>query len=353
MSRALRLPWARQLAVPIAAVLATAASAVLLLAVLGLPIDAGLQALFLQPLVDVWGWSELVLKATPLLLCAIGLVLCYRAGIWNIGAEGQFVLGALCAGWVALQAATLGVLALPLSIMAGIAGGALLAGLAAVLRTRFGASEILTTIMLNYLAIGLLTWAVHGPLRDPDGFSFPESALFEATALLPPLFEGARITLATAVALLALIALWWLLDRTFGGYQIEVLGRDQSAARFAGFSVSRLTWCVLLVSGALAGFAGATEVTGPVGQLTAHVAFGYGYSAIIVAFIGRLRPLGVLFGSVLLALTYLGGENLQMETGVSRSITVLLQGLLLLFLLAFDGLERRFTASVIAGRRAV
>ena len=325
---------------PLLAVAMTGLCAALILAALGLPVADGLTALFVTPIADRWGVSELVLKATPLLLCATGLCICFRAGIWNIGAEGQFVLGALCAGAVALQSASLGAWSLPMAVATGVLAGMAIAAIAAWLRTHFGASEILTTIMLNYIAIALLTWSVHGPLRDPAGFNFPESAMFEPSAQLQPLLEDYRVTLATPLALVAVAALWWMQRSTLVGYQLDVLGKDAQAAAFAGFSAKRMTWLALLASGGLAGLAGATEITGPVGQLSAHVAFGYGYGAIIVAFIGRLQPAGIIAGSLLLALTYLGGENLQVETGVSRSVSSVLQGLMLFFLLAFDRLLR-------------
>lgn len=329
---------------PIAAIMSTCVCAAAILGALGVPVAAGLTALFVTPLADAWGWSELVLKATPLLLCATGLCICFRAGIWNIGAEGQFVSGALCAGSVALQAHALGNWALPAVLAAGVIAGMTIAAVAALLRTRFGASEILTTIMLNYIAIGMLTWAVHGPLRDPEGFNFPESALFEPVAMLTPLSEDYRVTLAAPLALLAAFGLWWMQKHTLVGYQLNILGKDTRAAAFAGFSAQKLTWLTLLASGGLAGFAGAAEVAGPVGQLSAHVAFGYGYGAIIVAFLGRLQPLGIVTASLLLALTYVGGENLQVTTGVSRSVSAVLQGLLLFFLLAFDSLLDRARA---------
>lgn len=321
---------------PLTAMTLTIAIGSAMLAALDQPVLASLYALFIAPVSDSYGLSELALKSTPLLLCAIGLSVCYRAGIWNIGAEGQFVMGALAGGAIALVAPPLGALTLPAMVTTGVVAGMGWAAIAAWLRTRFGASEILTTIMLNYIAVSLLTWAVHGPLRDPGGYRFPESALFETHALLPALTEASRLTASTPFALLAVGALWWFLARTLPGYQIAVLGADSKAASFAGFSTTRLTWLTLLGSGAFAGLAGISEVAGPVGQLTPHVAFGYGYAAIIVAFIGRLHPLGMLLASLLLALTYLGGENLQINTGISKSVTSVFQGLLLFFLLGCD-----------------
>ena len=342
MTLVLRTTPSRQWVVlsPLLAISLTMCCGAAILAALGQPVAVGLHALFIAPLSDVYGWSELVVKATPLLLCAVGLSVCYRAGIWNIGAEGQFVMGALAGGSVALLAPPLGTATLPLMLAAAVVSGMAWSAVAAGLKTRFGASEILTTIMLNYIAVSLLNWAVHGPLRDPGGFSFPESALFAAEAMIPALSDDSRITASSPLALLLAGVLWWLLVRNIAGYQIAVLGADREAATFAGFSSTRITWGALLAGGALAGLAGITEVAGSVGQLTPHIAFGYGYAAIIVAFIGRLHPLGMVFASLLLALTYLGGENLQITTGISKSVTAVFQGLLLFFLLGCDVLIR-------------
>ena len=337
---------------PLTAMTLTIGCGSAILIALDQPVFASLDALFIAPVGDSYGLSELALKATPLLLCSIGLSVCYRAGVWNIGAEGQFVVGALAGGTIALLGPPLGTLTLPAMLIAGVVAGMGWAAIAAWLRTHFGASEILTTIMLNYIAVSLMTWAVHGPLRDPGGYSFPESALFDTQAMLPALTETSRLTASTPFALLATGALWWFLARTLPGYQIAVLGADSKAAAFAGFSTTRLTWLVLLVSGAFSGLAGLAEVAGPVGQLTPHIAFGYGYAAIIVAFIGRLHPLGMLLASLLLALTYLGGENLQIETGISKSVTSVFQGLLLFFLLGCDVLIRYRVAGSSSARIA-
>jgi len=325
-----------QLAAPLLAVLSAAATALLLFQWLGAPLGATLEAYFLDPVSTRDGWSELLLKATPLALCSTGLLLCFRAGIWNIGAEGQFVVGALFGGAVVLTLPEdLGALVLAAALVAGAAAGIGWALLAAWLRTAFGANEILTTIMLNYVAVHLLAYAVHGPLMDPDGFNFPESALFPDAGLLPTLGDG-RLTVAVVAAVVAVAAVFWLAERTLFGYRLRLLGAEPAAAAFAGVSVRRMTWIALAISGGLAGFAGVAEVTGPVGQLTPHVAFGYGYAAIIVAFLGRLHPLGVVPASLLMALTYLGGENLQISAGLPLSVTYLVQGLLLFYLLAFE-----------------
>lgn len=296
-----------------------------------------LKTMLYTPISDTYGLAEWCVKAAPILLCAIGLAVVFKAQVWNIGAEGQLLMGGLAASALAVNVTELsGVWILPAVLLCGIAGGALWALLAAWLKTRFNANEILTTIMLNYIALNLLIFAVHGPLKDPHGFNFPESALFGQSALLPVLIEDTRIHAGILFALLAVVAIWVLLSRSFLGFQIKVLGLDASAARLAGFKHQRLIWLTLLISGALAGLAGASEVTGPLGQLVPQISPGYGYAAIIVAFLGRLHPLGILLASLLMALIYMGGEMAQIELNMPLAITSLFQGMLLFYLLACD-----------------
>lgn len=296
-----------------------------------------LHTFFILPLADLYGWTELGMKVAPLLLCAMGLMLCFKARVWNIGAEGQFILGGLGGGYLALQwGDSEAVWVLPSVILFGVLCGLLWAGLAALLKVRFGVNEILTTIMLNYIALNALLYAVHGPLKDPQGFNFPESAMFSEAATLPLLLEAYRLNISMIFALLLLAVMWTLMSRTLFGFQLAVLGHDPSAARFAGFRQRRLVWLVLLISGAMAGLAGVSEVTGPVGQLNPHIAPGYGYAAIIIVFLGRMHPVGILLASILLALTFMGGEMAQMDLGLPKSLTGLFQGMLLFYLLACD-----------------
>lgn len=297
----------------------------------------GLRLFFLIPLSDAHGWAELGLKMAPLLLCAAGLTLCYRARLWNIGAEGHFLMGALWASVVALQLAEAGGFwLLPLVLLAGALAGALWAWLAALLKTHFNCNEILTTIMLNYVALNLLLYAVHGPLKDPLGFGFPQSEMFAASALLPKLIADTRLHIGLLFALLAAVAVGVLLNRTLIGFQLRVLGEDSRAAAFAGFGAKRLTWLAFLLAGGLAGLAGAAEVTGPIGQLIPQVSPGYGYTAIIVVFLGRMNALGIVLASALLALTFMGGEMLQIGMNLPKAVTGLFQGLLLFYLLTCD-----------------
>jgi ABC-type uncharacterized transport system permease subunit len=322
---------------PLFAIILTLISGGLLFSALGQDPFHALYTFFISPLTDVYGWTELGVKVAPLTLCAIGLMLCFKARIWNIGAEGQFILGGLGGGYIALELLEAeGFWVLPVVLFCGALSGLLWGALTALLKTRFGANEILTTIMLNYIALNWLLYGVHGPLKDPDGFNFPESALFSDFATLPVLSDDYRLNISIFFALFAVAVVWALMSKTLLGFQIAVLGEDKAAARFAGFKEERLIWFVLLACGALAGLAGVSEVTGSVGQLNPYISPGYGYAAIIVVFLGRMHPVGIVFASMLLALTYMGGEMAQMDLGLPKSLTGLFQGMLLFYLLACD-----------------
>ncbi|MEH6394307.1 ABC transporter permease [Pseudoalteromonas sp.] len=308
-----------------------------LFALLGHEPLTALHTLLIAPIADWYGVTELLVMTIPILLCAYGLALCYRAAVWNIGAEGQLLIGGVCASAVAVQFAdSASVMAMPLTLLAGITGGMAWAGLAAFMKLRLNTNEILVTIMLNYIAVNILLWAVHGPLKDPDGFNFPESALFGDSTLLPVLFDGTRLHLGLAFALLALCATWAFISKTFVGFQIQVLGLDASAAKMAGYKRSFLIAGVFIISGALAGLAGAGEVAGPIGQLVPQISPGYGYAAIIVAFLGRLHPVGITFAGLLMGLIYMGGELAQITMGLPNAMTGILQGLMLFYLLSCD-----------------
>jgi simple sugar transport system permease protein len=280
-----------------------------------------------------------MVKATPLLLIALGLSLCFRSNVWNIGAEGQFVIGAVCAGGVALLASKdTGAWIVPALLLAGVLGGMAWAGLTALLRDRFNANEILVSLMLVYVAIMVLTYMVHGPWKDPAGFNFPQSKTFEAVTKIPRLMSGSRANIGVMLALAGAVVLWIYLFRTRAGFAQQVGGLAPAAARYAGFSSRRALWVALLVSGGTAGLAGALEVAGPIGQLTPYVPAGYGFAAIIVAFVGRLHPGGMVLSAILMSMFYIGGELAQSRMGLPRSITGVFQGLLLFCLLACDTL---------------
>jgi simple sugar transport system permease protein len=292
---------------------------------------------FVKPWTTLYSVGELLLKATPLILCGVGLAIGFRANVNNIGADGQLTIGAICAGAVALYFDEVQAWwVLPLMLLAGALGGMLWAAIPALLRTRFNTSEILVSLMLVYVAYHLLSYLVHGPMRDPAGFNFPQSKMFSESATLPLLVEGLRVNAAFILSLLAGAAAWFFCKHTFAGYRMQVSGMAPAAALYAGFSEPRNVWLAFMVSGALAGIAGVGEVAGPLGQLQPSVSPGYGFAAIIVAYVGRLHPLGVVLSAVLMSLLYIGGETAQIELQTPSAITGIFQGLLLFYLLAAD-----------------
>ena len=322
---------------PVLAALLTLLTGFLLFTLLGQDPWEAMVTILYTPISDMHGLAELCVKATPILLCAIGLSVVFKAQIWNIGAEGQLLMGGLIGSYAALQLLDAeGAWVLPLVLISGALGGMLWSGIAALLKVQFNTNEILTTIMMNYIALNILLWAVHGPLKDPDGFNFPESALFSDSAILPILIDGTRVHFGLMLALLAVVVVWVLMSRSFYGFQIKVMGLDASAARLAGFKEKRLVYVALLISGGLAGLAGVGEVAGPIGQLVPMISPGYGYAAIIVAFLGRLHPVGIVLATFLMALLYMGGEMAQIGLGLPLALTGLFQGLLLFYLLACD-----------------
>ncbi len=334
--RAAPLPFMRIGAPVIALVLTVVLSSILLLA-LGLDPAKTLRIFFVDPLSTANGISEWLLKASPLILIGLGITIGIRANVWNIGAEGMFTIGAILAGWLAI---TFGggnhAWLLPAMMVAGALGGMAWAAIPAFLKIKANANEILVTLMLNYVASLLLSYLVNGPMQDPEGMNYPQTAPFDPSALFPPLFEGMRLNGSIFITAVAVVLAWLFLERSFTGFQMSVGGAAPAAARYAGFTQSRSVWIGLLVSGATAGLAGMMEAAGPLGQLTPVLSPGYGFAAIIVAFVGRLTPIGVVFGGLLLSLLYLGGEAVQMTLSLPASLTRTFQGMLLFFLLAAD-----------------
>lgn len=322
---------------PIIAAVLTIFCGALLFWILDKPPLQTLHTFLIIPISDLYSITELLVKAGPIVLCAMGLSICFKANVWNIGAEGQLLMGGLVGSCTALWLLDAqGIWVLPVVLLAGILGGAAWAAIPAFLKNYCNTNEILSTIMLNYISLNLLLHAVHGPLKDPDGFNFPESALFSDWQIMPIILEGTRLHLGVCFALLAMVAVWVLMSKTFIGFQLKVLGGDERSAHFVGFKEKRLVWLCLFICGGLAGLAGAGEVTGPIGQLVPNISPGYGYAAIIVAFLGRLHPLGILFAGLLMALLYMGGEMVQIQLDLPKAITGVFQGMLLLFLLICD-----------------
>lgn len=339
---------------PLIAVALTLAGSLVLFALLGKSPLEGFKVFFIYPMRDLYSISEVLLKATPLMLISVGLAVGYRANVWNIGAEGQYILGAIFATGVALYFQGVSSMwVLPAMLVAGALGGALWSAIPALLRTRFRANEILVTLMLVYIAQLTASWLVHGPWKNPEGFNFPATYMFDDSALLPILIEGTRLNIAFLIALSALCVGYVFVQRSFYGYQMQVAGQAEAAARYAGYSAKRTIWIGLLAGGLAAGIAGMTEVAGPMGQLTESISMNYGFAAIIVAFVGRLNPVGILFASILMAMLYLGGEQAQQYMNLPSSISKVFQGMLLFFLLAADlfiGYRLRFSNNLIFGK---
>jgi simple sugar transport system permease protein len=321
---------------PVIAVVLTLVTGTAIFALLGKDPLVALYTFFVQPLSTAYGVTELLTKAAPLVLIGVGLAMGFKANVWNIGAEGQFTMGAIAGGGLALlfynsDSAWL----LPGMVLAGVLGGMAWAAIPAFLKTRFNANEILTSLMLTYVAQLFLGFLVYGPWRDPDGYNFPQSRMFPMAGTLP-MIPGTQIHIGVLAALIVAGAAWLLMGRGLVGFQLKVVGQAPRAARYAGFRQNRMIWFALLVSGGLAGVAGLFEVSGPIGQLIPSISPGYGFTAIIVAFLGRLHPLGVLVAGLLLALSYLGGEAAQISIGLPSAVTGIFQGILLFYLLACD-----------------
>jgi ABC-type uncharacterized transport system permease subunit len=331
----------RSAASPVLALLVTCLVGAILFVCLGKDPIRGLELFFVEPVSSASSLSELTIKATPLLLIAVGLCIAFRANVWNIGAEGQFVLGAIGSGGLAMRMpAEAGHWVVVPILLAGALGGMLWAAIVAELRDRFHANEILVSLMLVYVAEFLLDYLVYGPWRDPQGYNFPQTITFLPNTAVPRLFDGYRAHVGAILAIVVAAAGGVFLFRTYGGFRLQVGGASAAAARFAGFSARASLWTALLASGAAAGLAGGLEVCGPVGQLNPYVPAGYGFAAIIVAFVGRLHPVGVVLSSIVMSMFYLGGELCQSRLGLPKALTGVFQGLLLLTLLVCDGLVR-------------
>jgi simple sugar transport system permease protein len=326
---------------PFLALFITMVIGALLFFALGINPVEGISTFLWLPIHSTYALTELVVKATPLLIMALGLCVSLRTNVFNIGAEGQYVMGAIFATGVALQAQPdTSPLFLLLVLLAGLIGGGFWASIVAYLRDRFHASEILVSLMLVYVAIEALLYFVSGPWKDPQGYNFPQTKLFDSVVSIPILLEGTRLHWGLFVGLLGAVILYLFIFHTYSGFAQGVGGSAPKAAQYAGFSTRRGLWIALLTSGGAAGLAGAIQVAGPIGQLTPHFPMGYGFAAIIIAYIGRLHPIGTILSSLLLSMFYLGGEMAQTRLGLPQSLTNLFQGLLLFTFLATDTLIR-------------
>lgn len=326
---------------PIGAVLATAIVGAIVFSLIGYDGIAAVREIFLTPLLNPLKWQDLAVKSAPLIIIAVGLSIGYRANVWNIGAEGQYVLGGLAATGVALLTRDFsGPWILPLMIVAGMISGMAWAAVPAFLKTRLQVNEILTSLMLTYVAIQLLNYLIIGPWKDPMGFGFPQTRMFTADQMLPRIVPGTIIHLGAPIAIVVAIAAWFFMSRSVLGYQIKVVGAAPSAARYGGFSVNKTIWLALLTSGALAGLAGVLEATGPFGRMVPSFPTNYGFTAIIVAFLGRLHPIGIIFAGLAMAVAVVGGEVAQTTIKLPVAAVGIFQAMMLFFLLASDVLVR-------------
>lgn len=321
---------------PIIACLLTAIIGALLFSFLNVSPLQGLKVFFIDPFLSLWSLEEMAIKASPLILIAIGLAIGYRANVWNIGAEGQLTMGAIIGAILPIyfadwQSPTIFIAML----IGGILGGMLYAAIPALLKIKFDVNEILSSLMLVYIAQLILDYLVRGPWKDPDGFNFPQSRPFEGWQLLPTIGEG-RLHMGIIITLCVLCLLAIILKQTKIGFAFQITGMSPRASRFAGFNQKHIILACLLISGGCAGLAGIMEVMGPNGQLQPTISPGYGFTAIIVAFLGRLNPIGILFSGTVLAATYLGGESAQIDLNISDKTTQVFQGILLFMILACD-----------------
>ena len=328
---------------PVIAVILTMIVGGIMFALLGKPPFEAIRIIFWDPLFDPnfasYSRPQLLVKAGPLILIAIGLSLGFRAGIWNIGAEGQYIIGAICGAGVGLAFyPTESWVIFPLMVLAGGFGGWLWAMIPAVLKTRFNTNEILVSLMLVYVAEAILASVSQGLLKNPDGMGFPGSRNLQQypSAANNELIANSGMHWGVVSAFVVVIFAYILLTRHISGFHIRLTGEAPRAARFAGVKPARVIVLCLGISGILAGLAGLFEVSGPSGQITIDFNTGYGFTAIIVAFLGRLHPLGILLAGLLMALTYIGGELAQLMLGLPGASIQLFQGMLLFFLLATD-----------------
>jgi len=322
---------------PVIAVIATMMTGAVIFSLIGYNGFGAVWEIFITPVIDVDMWQDLGVKAAPLVLIATGLSIGFRANVWNIGAEGQYIVGGLAGTGVALATWEMeGWWILPLMCLAGMAGGMLYAAIPAFLRTRLKVNEILSSLMLTYASIQLLYYLMRGPWKDPDGFNFPQTRLFNDSQILPEVIEDTIVHLGVPLAFVIALIVWFVMSKTVFGFQVRVVGSAPHAARYGGFNSNWTVWMALLAGGGLAGLAGILEAAGPFGQMVPQFPTGYGFTAIIVAFLGRLHPVGVMLAGILLAISYVGGEVAQTTLGLPNAATGVFQAMMLFFLLATD-----------------
>lgn len=341
---------------PIASVVVTMLVGIVVFDLLG---KDGLRAvvdIFLTPLFTSYKWQDVAVKAAPLIIIALGLAVGNRAQVWNIGAEGQYVIGALASAGVGMAFGTNGgMIVVTLMLAAGILAGGAWAAIPAGLRTRYSVNEILSSLMLTYVALQVLNYLVGGPWKDPEGRNFPVTAPLPDSQTLPVLGTS-TVHLGVLIAVILPFVFWFLMSRSVFGFQIRVVGSAPHAARHGGFDGKQTIWLALIISGAMAGLAGSLEFTGVLHKIDLGFPSGYGFTAIIVCFLGRLNPVGCLIAGIVLAVTYVGGQMAQTSVKIPNSTAGIFQAMMLFFILASDILIRyrlRFISAAPRGAAAV
>jgi ABC-type uncharacterized transport system permease subunit len=322
---------------PIASVLLTMLIGVVFFDAIGIDGQRAVMDIFVSPLLLSYKWQDVAVKAAPLIIIALGLSIGNRANVWNIGAEGQYIIGALAAAGVGIAAGGAGGGAIiTLMILAGMAGGTAWASVPALLRNRFGVNEILSSLMLTYVALQVLGYLVGGPWKDPNGRNFPATAPLTPEQSLPILFPGTTVHLGIVIAVILPFLFWALMARSVFGYQIRVVGSAPNAARHGGFDSKQTIWLAMLIGGGMAGLAGALEFTGALKAINLGFPSGYGFTAIIVSFLGRLHPIGCLIAGIVLAVTFVGGQVAQTTVHIPNATAGIFQAMMLFFILASD-----------------
>ena len=332
--------WLRVLT-PVGAVVLTMVLGALIFTLLGYDGIGAVREIFLSPIVNSYKWQDLAVKAAPLIIIAVGLSIAYRANVWNIGAEGQYIVGAVAGTGVAILTNDMtGWWIMPLIMLAGVAGGAAYAAVPALLRVKLGVNEILTTLMLSYASVYLLNYLLAGPYKSPTSMGQPQTVLLSADQSLPYLIPGTIVQLNVPIAIAVALIAWVVFSRFVFGFQVRVVGSAPHAARHGGFSANGTVWLVMLISGGLAGLAGILEVMGPVGRLILQFPANYGFTAIIVAFLGRLHPFGAILAGIMIAITFVGGEMAQINIKLPFAAVGIFQAMMLFLILASDILVR-------------